>query len=197
MSSTSVFVSCKDYDDDINNIVATKADKTELEKAKADLEAEIGNLKSRLSTAEGNIQTLTSDLTTLTNSYNDFLAGDFATVKGKVSTLEGNVADLQSGKADKATYAGKIFNLIDEIERAVAAENALDSRLQTAEQTLISINQTLAQKLDKKEFDDSIKSIYGQLEALSTGLGGALERIGALEQGLKDSCLAHRAVLAD
>ncbi len=197
VSSTSVFVSCKDYDDDINNIVATKADKTELEKAKADLEAEIGNLKSRLSTAEGNIQTLTSDLTTLTNSYNDFLAGDFATVKGKVSTLEGNVADLQSGKADKATYAGRIFNLIDEIERAVAAENALDSRLQTAEQTLISINQTLAQKLDKEEFDDSIKSIYGQLEALSTGLGGALERIGALEQGLKDSCLAHRAVLAD
>lgn len=197
VSSTSVFVSCKDYDDDINNIVATKADKTELEKAKADLEAEIGSLKGRLSTAEGNIQTLTNDLTTLTNNYNDFLAGDFATVKGKVTTLEGNVADLQSGKADKATYAGKIFNLIDEIERAVAAENALDSRLQTAEQTLISINQTLAQKLDKEEFDDSIKSIYGQLEALSTGLGGALERIGNLEQGLKDSCLAVRAVLAD
>ena len=197
VSSTSVFVSCKDYDDDINNIVATKADKTELEKAKADLEAEIGSLKGRLSTAEGNIQTLTHDLTTLTDNYNDFLAGDFATVKGKVTTLEGNVTDLQNGKADKATYAGKIFNLIDEIERAVAAENALDGRLQTAERTLTSINQTLAQKLDKKEFDDSITSIYAQLEALSTGLGGALERIGKLEKGLKDSCLAHRAVLAD
>ena len=61
VSSTSVFVSCKDYDDDINNIVATKADKTALEETKAALQTEINGLKTRLETVEGNITMLTNN----------------------------------------------------------------------------------------------------------------------------------------
>jgi len=61
VSSTSMFTSCKDYDDDINNLVVTKADKTALEEAKQTLENEISGLRQQLSEAEGKITTLTNN----------------------------------------------------------------------------------------------------------------------------------------
>jgi Uncharacterized protein conserved in bacteria len=108
VSSTSVFVSCKDYDDDINNIVATKADKTELQQVKTALENEISSLKTQLSAIEGQITTLTnnkanklpdgSDLVDVWNTLKPLLE--------KTSNLEASIAQAESAIANINSLLG-------------------------------------------------------------------------------------------
>lgn len=124
--ATTSLTSCKDYDDDINNL-QTQVDG--LSTAKTNLESEIASLKTQLETANGKLTSLES-------------------------TVGTNTADITKAKSDIA---------------------GLESRLTTAENTLKSINETLAKKVDQTEFNDSIKSIYGKLESIEDGLGAAIK----------------------
>ena len=170
VSSTSVFVSCKDYDDDINSVSGrTQA----LEAAKVALEGEISSLKSELETAKGQITSLTTELGTLKTQY----------------------ATLNEEKADKATYEAKVYNLIDEIKRAVAAEAALEARLNTAESSITSINALIGGKLDDgKTYKEAVTDLYAQLEAVKTGLGNQIVTISG---DLSNYQVATNAVLED
>ena len=170
VSSTSVFVSCKDYDDDINSVSGrTQA----LEAAKVALEGEISSLKSELETAKGQITSLTTELGTLKTQY----------------------ATLNDEKADKATYEAKVYNLIDEIKRAVAAEAALEARLNTAESSITSINALIGGKLDDgKTYKEAVTDLYAQLEAVKTGLGNQIVTISG---DLTNYQVATNAVLED
>ena len=165
VSSTSVFVSCKDYDDDINNIVATKADKTALEETKTALQNEINGLKTRLETVEGQI-------TTLTNS-----------------------------KADKFTEDGKTYNLVDvwtSLKPLLAKAVELETRIKAAEDAITGINNVLGGQLTNgKTYKEAVEDIYAKVEALETGLGGALTRISTLELDLNDPVTGLKAVVAD
>ena len=165
VSSTSVFVSCKDYDDDINNIVATKADKTALEETKTALQDEIGSLKSTLET-----------------------------VQGKITVLE-NI------KADKFAEDGKTYNLEDvwtSLKPLLAKAVELETRIKAAEDAITGINNVLGGQLaNGKTYKEAVEDIYAKVEALETGLGGALTRISTLELDLNDPVTGLKAVVAD
>lgn len=165
VSSTSVFVSCKDYDDDINNIVATKADKTALEEARNALQAEIRDLKSRLETVEGNITALTNN------------------------------------KADKFTEDGKTYNLVDvwtTLKPLLAKAAELETRIKAAEDAIDDINDLIGGQLaNGKTYKQAVEEIYGRVEAVETGLGGALTRINTLEVTLNDPVTGLNAVYQD
>jgi len=165
VSSTSVFVSCKDYDDDINNIVATKADKTALEEVKAALQTEINGLKTRLETVEG-------DITALTNN-----------------------------KADKFTEDGKTYNLVDvwtRLKPLLAKAAELETRIGAAEDAIDAINDLIGGQLaNGKTYKQAVEEIYGRVEAVETGLGGALTRITTLEVTLNDPVTGLNAVYQD
>ena len=165
VSSTSVFVSCKDYDDDINNIVATKADKTALEETKAALQTEINGLKTRLETVEGNITMLTNN------------------------------------KADKFTEDGKTYNLQDvwtTLKPLIAKAAELETRIQAAENAIDDINALIGGQLaNGKTYKQAVEEIYGRVEAVETGLAGALTRINTLEVTLNDPTTGLNAVYQD
>ncbi len=199
VGATGTVTSCKDYDDDINGLQTQVTSLNEaLAKQKSDLEAEIATLKNDLTAADARLEGLVQTAQNAANA-----------AQQAANKAQGTADDALS----KAT--ANASSIADEIVRAKAAELALQTRLDVAESTLTSlqgqIDKLNANKLDKTEFADSIVKIYGRLEAVETGLGGALTRIGAIEgrlttaegnivdlqRGLADEVLAREAVAAD
>ena len=143
MSSTSMFVSCKDYDDDINNV----SDRvTVLEAAKVDLENQIAKLRADL---EANYAT-------------------------KVALANAEDALNKSILAEKA--------------RAEAAEAALSTRIQTAQDAIDDLNTLIGGDISKsanfadcKTYKEALEKTWAKIESVETGLGN---RLTALETDL-------------
>jgi len=143
VSSTSVFVSCKDYDDDINNV----SDRvTVLEDAKVDLEKKIAALRAEL---EANYATKTA------------LANEVSKLEDKIS---------------------------DENVRALAAEAALSTRIQTAQDAIDDLNTLIGGDISKsanfadcKTYKEALEKTWAKIESVETGLGN---RLTALENDL-------------
>ena len=90
LASTSVFVSCKDYDDDINSLQAQidqKADKTALEQAKATLEQEKAALEQDKANLQQSVTTLTAERDNYKAKYENKPA-DVPAVNGKDAKLD-------------------------------------------------------------------------------------------------------------
>ena len=172
VSSTSVFVSCKDYDDDINNIVATKADKTLLEETRLALQTEINDLKSSLET-----------------------------VKGQITSLNTKVAELSNDKADKFTENGKTYNLQDvwnALNPLLQKEQELRTRLTAAESAINDINNLIGGQLSNgKTYKEAVEDLYAKLAALDTKLTAAISRIDGIEADLNTPTTGLKAVVAD
>lgn len=132
MSSASMFVSCKDYDDDINNV----SDRvTVLEKAKVDLENKIAELR----------------------------------------------ADLEANYATKVALADTAYK---ERARALAAEAALSTRIQTAQDGVDMLNALIGGDISKSEkFSDcktykaALEKTWSKIESVETGLGARLSKL--------------------
>ncbi len=160
IASTSTFVSCKDYDDDIDELHAlVDQNSAALTAAKSALEAEIATLKTQMETKDAELASLIQ-------------AANAATAENKDAIAK-------------------------EILRATQAEAALEARIVTAEKAIADIQTVLAGKVDKSEFDSTVKDIYAKLETVTTGLGKAMESIEALKKGLADEETARKAVAAD
>jgi len=132
VSSASMFVSCKDYDDDINNV----SDRvTVLEKAKVDLENKIAELR----------------------------------------------ADLEANYATKVALADTAKK---ERARALAAEAALSTRIQTAQDGVDMLNALIGGDISKSEkFTDcktykaALEKTWSQIESVEAGLGARLTKL--------------------
>ena len=189
IASTSTFVSCKDYDDDIDalnaRVDANDADNKALHDALEAAEQELNNLKGQLAT-------------------------EVARLDGLVAAAQGTADQAVKDAAAAQATADQALNLsqenkqaiADEIVRATAAEAALEVRIQELEEKVIPELRGLIQdlqdnKLDKKTFDDECVKIYARLEAVETGLGDALKRIETLEKGLEDEIAARKALAED
>ena len=169
MSSTSMFVSCKDYDDDINNIVLTKADKTELEAVRQGLQDQIDGMKTQLSTIEGQIATLTSDKA---NKFTDADGKTYDLVDvwtklnpllQKVSVLEGQMSDAQD------------------------AITALDQL----------IGGKLTGDLAGKTYKQAVEETWAKVVAINSDLGTTMGRVTDLENALNTPETGLKAVVAD
>lgn len=147
-ASMSMFVSCKDYEDDIN---ANKDDITALQNQLADLQTTLSN---ELSSVRSEFNTQISDAKTQLQAAIDQKA-DQATVtalEARVATLEGDLA------AKEAALNAKI----DAVNEAVTG---LDGRLESVEEALATIT---AMTGDFEELQKTVNDLKGRVEALES-----------------------------
>ena len=104
-ASTSMITSCKDYDDDINDLKAlVNADKAALEQAKSDLQGQITSMQGQLSTLDGKLTTLENEAknhatkTELKDAIDD--------VKGQISGLEARLGTAETTLKNLNTLIG-------------------------------------------------------------------------------------------
>ena len=181
-ASTSTFVSCKDYDDDIDalnsRVDANDADNKALHEALDAANAELTNLKKQL-------------------------ADEVARLDGLVAAAQGTADQALeiADRADKLSQENKQA-IANEIIRATAAEAALEVRIKKLEEEVIPelkqlISDLQENKLDKKTFQEEAAKIWAKMEAIETDLGKALKRIETLEKGLEDEVKARKALAED
>lgn len=136
---------------------------------------------------DDDIQGLKNNVAQLEKALNEAKAD----LQGKITTLQGQI-EAAEGKI--AANAGDIVTLKGQV-------SGLEARMKTAEDALKNINGLITDlqtnKVDKTEFNEKVADIYGKLEAVETGLGGALTRIEGLEKGLENEELARKAADAD
>ena len=119
------------------------------------------------------------------------LESEIASLKTQLETKGAEInqlrTDMLKATGDNATA------IANEINRAIAAEAALEVRLTTAEKTLVDLKNLIDTKVDKTTFDDAVKEIYGRLESVEKDLGKALKDIETLQKGLRDELIARDA----
>ena len=108
-ASTSMITSCKDYDDDINDLKAlVNQNSTALEQAKQDLQGKIDKLTGELSTAQGELETLKKEAanhatkTELTDAINKEIKDRNAAI----AALEAKIADAYVTKEQLTKLIG-------------------------------------------------------------------------------------------
>lgn len=160
VASTSTFVSCKDYDDDISDLQGQVKDQNTL----------INTLKEKLSAAESAVTALQNadvkineEIEQLQNADKDFLkktdaAETYATKKLVADTkaeLERAIAD-----AKKAAEDGDAKTL-------VAAETKISSAIEVAKAELNAAINLKANQSDLKAAQDELSGVSSKLETLS------------------------------
>ena len=188
LASTSVFVSCKDYDDDINSLQAQidqKADKTALEQAKTDLKGEIASLKSQLEAKD-------AELTTLINSNKADIQSEITRAKAAEAALEARIATAEAaikridnvlaGKVDQSEYDA-------EVKKIYAQISAVDTKLAGALERIATLEKGL------KDEETARLAVAADLEQQKLALQKLSERLDATEKELKEKIEAADKVL--
>ena len=145
-ASMSMFVSCKDYEDDIN---ANKDDITALQNQLADLQTTLAN----------ELSSVRSELSTqISNAKAELQAAiDQKADQATVTALEARVAALEG---DLAAKEAALNAKIDAVNEAVTT---LDGRLETVESTLATI---VAMTGDFTALQQTVNDLKGRVEAL-------------------------------
>ena len=182
MASSSMFVSCSDYDDDIN---ANKADikavqdqlttlssslaslQTQLQSQKTELEKELATAKSQLETQ---IATAKAELNAAIEKKADQATVDALALR--VSTLETNLAAL------KAAYEAKIAT----IESSLASlQNLIDKKadLTYVDNAIAILNNAIDGKVAKEDFTafkSEVAKLQNDLASLITLVGAKADQ---------------------
>jgi len=170
-ASTSVFTSCKDYDDDIKNLqeqINARAMQTDLESLRSSLTSQLETVKQSLDTKDAElqkaIQQLQSDLSTKAN------ASDLNALNSKV--------ELQAAAIEK---------LVSSIDALTAKDAALQTQID-------AINAALDEYAKKKDLEE----LAAKYTALKGDFDKAVEeltaKIGAVEATAKANGIAIAAV---
>ena len=174
-----MITSCKDYDDDINDLKAlVNADKAALEQAKSDLEGKISGLEGQLSGLSGRLTTLETQAAN--HATKDYVDGQISEVKGEISALEARIAtayvtkqqlnDLIGGNLT-GDLAGKTYK--EAVEQVYANLKSVSSDLGTAMEDIASLKSAindpktglLAVQADLKQQMDAIQKYLGKYGA--------------------------------
>ena len=124
IASVSMFVSCKDYDDDISkNAADITALQAQLNSLQTNLTSELNSAKSDLATAKADLAAAKTDLANLTNTVNgkadasalNALTETVTNLTGRVATLETQIAAI-ADCATKAELAAASQASSDQIE---------------------------------------------------------------------------------
>jgi septal ring factor EnvC (AmiA/AmiB activator) len=188
MSSSSVFVSCADYDDDINankaEIVAAQNEiakltsnlnslQTELKQQKADLEAQLTTLQSTFNTKIADVK---AELNTAIEQK-----ADQSYVDSKVAELNNllnqQAAEISTLKAKIASIDTALANL-EKLIATKADQTALDAAIQT-------LTAAINGKVDKETYNEAVARISA-LETLLTSLKSDIETLRADKAALAD-----------
>ena len=188
MSSSSVFVSCADYDDDIN---ANKAEIVAAQNEIAKLSSSLSALETELKTTKTNLE---SQLSTLESTF-----------KTQIADAEGRLNAAIAAKADQTT----VDNLIKEVNDLKAAyeanKAAVQAKLDAIDKDIAAIQDLLAKKADQSALDAAIQTLTAAINGKvdKETYNEAVARISALETLLNslksdiETLRADKAALAD
>ena len=187
MASTSMFVACKDYDDDIKNL-QTQIDKaalqSDLQSLKTSLESELSTLKASLATAQAELAQKAD------KSALEALADKVAKLTERVSTIETKITAINEAldkKADKtelaaleAALTGKLEKLeqvlTEKLDAEEAARKAEDIKLQAA---IDAANKNI--ELQKQALEAAKTALEAKDAELQALIGANAEAIEALK----------------
>lgn len=168
-ASMSTFTSCKDYDDDINNLQTQIDALTPLKTVKTELQSELANLQKQLEAKDAQLQESITKLQTADADQTKQitkLAADVSGLEARVKTAEEALAKVNEalkGKASEAELkelAGKVAavesSLVEPLKQIKELKAGLDD-VQTAQEGI---------KSDIQEQKDALKGYKTRLEAL-------------------------------
>lgn len=190
MASTSMFVACKDYDDDIKNLQAQidkAALQTDLQALKTSLESELSTLKASLATAQAELAQKAD------KSALEALADKVTKLTERVSTIETKITAINEAldkKADKtelaaleAALTGKLEKLeqvlTEKLDAEEAARKAEDIKLQAA---IDAANANI--ELQKQALEAAKTALEAKDAELQALIGANAEAIEALKTSM-------------
>lgn len=179
-ASVGTFTSCKDYDDDINNLQTQIDALTPLKTVKTELQSELANLQKQLEAKDAQLQEAITKLQTADADQTKQitkLAADVSGLEARVKTAEEALAKVNEALKGKASEA----ELKELAGKVAAVESSLVEHLK-------QIKELKAGLEDVKTAQEGIKSDIQEqkdaLEAYKTRLE-ALEKKGVSEADLK------------
>lgn len=168
-ASMSTFTSCKDYDDDINNLQTQIDALTPLKTVKTELQSELANLQKQLEAKDAQLQEAITKLQTADADQTKQitkLAADVSGLEARVKTAEEALAKVNEaleGKASEAELkelAGKVAavegSLVEPLKQIKELKAGLDD-VKTAQEGI---------KSDIQEQKDALEAYKTRLEAL-------------------------------
>jgi hypothetical protein len=175
LASTSMFVSCKDYDDDIN----AKADKsavsaleTTLNQLKADYEAfkaqaERDHANFATWAAHNELKDQVAGLNTAVNNLKSEIANlaKASDVEAKIKAVQDQIDALKSGKADQSA--------LDELATKLAA---LDTKYADLLKEYATVSYVDAVKADLQGQIDALKAANAKFAEIEASLAGKLDK---------------------
>lgn len=168
-ASMTTFTSCKDYDDDINNLQTQIDALTPLKTVKTELQTEIANLKKQLEDKDAQLQAAISKLSTAGEEQKanvTKLAGDVSALDARVKAAEEALAEVNKALEGKAGVA----ELKELAAKVAAVESNLVEPLKQIKELKAGLDDAeLAQKAlmaDVKEQKAALEGYKARLEAL-------------------------------
>jgi len=174
VSSTSVFVSCKDYDDDINS-----------------LRSSLQTLESQVAQKEATINTAINNLTTVTNELKAKdveLANADAALQKAISTLEATLTTKHDNdvKALQARDAELDAAIIKAQAAAEAASKLAQQLYDQNAQAIAGVASDLAKTNQKvAEIQTSLENAWTKIDKVAEDLNTAEKNIGNLQDSMK------------
>ena len=199
VAATSTVTSCKDYDDDIQNLQSQVDALSTLKTIKTDLEKEISDLKSQLEAADAQLTTaiaskadsktvtdlaakVTSLETRIQTAENtlkevqtaiDTNKGDIKDLNASLATVKEDLAKLGDGLKDEETARKAVA---DDLEEQTKALKALETKVNNlpgmTEEQKSAIN---------KQINDLQETLQKQITDLTTSITGATTDINTLK----------------
>lgn len=208
-ASVGTFTSCKDYDDDINNLQTQIDALTPLKTVKTELQSELANLQKQLEAKDAQLQEAITKLQTADADQTKQitkLAADVSGLEARVKTAEEALAKVNEalkGKASEAELkelAGKVAavesSLVEHLkqikelkaglEDVKTAQEGIKSDIQEQKDALEAYK-TRLEALEKKGLSEAdIKKIYDKIEETNKALDKKLsEEIAQLKADAK------------
>ena len=188
MSSSSVFVSCADYDDDIN---ANKAEIVAAQNEIAKLSSSLSALETELKTTKTNLE---SQLSTLESTF-----------KTQIADAEGRLNAAIAAKADQTTVDNLIKEVNDLKTAYEANKAAVQAKIDAIDKDIDTLEDLIATKADQSALDAAIQTLTAAINGKvdKETYNEAVARISALETLLNslksdiETLRADKAALAD
>ena len=146
IASTSVFVSCKDYDDDIKNL-QTQIDKAALKSELTALQTQLNNASANAETAMKNLEEKLAKQAAEQNASNADLQNQINAVKAAADEAAKDLAAKIEAAAKAAADAQQAAG--DAAEAAKAAKEAAEQAVKEAVEKLNAANAALSKQLEQ------------------------------------------------
>lgn len=184
LASLSTVTSCKDYDDDINDL------QERLDGTGVDLKSEVTRLEGLLSSCKAACEKADTELNeTIKNATNDAKGyADIQAAEAKKAAVEASqalieqaIADLEAGAVKAAqTKADAAYSLAEQVQKTAADAIAkITDRVEKLEDAVATLK---SNKVDVTTFNTTIESVKGMITTLETGkVKDNADAIAALE----------------